>query len=282
MLTSSNNIILGGDPFCDVFRGLYDTRNFWNLTDPDYCVSVMQAAYEGGCRCFEISFPAVQEMFVKLRAKTTEPLTGLANPTYLQGAELHGKPLQFLRSRVLATFAEREGFLTAQQAHKLKTSLRHNACMVFGYNPQAQPLTDEEIAQITLNETSYKHRLAGLDACDEVLVGGTDADWLFTLGREDIIASMCEIVRSLGKRPHLICHYASAVLPKADAIGLNVGKYFAPINKEWAWLDKEEAIEAVRHAQKPVIAFMAFACGHLGAKWKTPPPGSATPAKSAA
>ena len=35
--------ILGGDPFSDIFRGLYDPKCFWRLTDPDYCLAVMQA-----------------------------------------------------------------------------------------------------------------------------------------------------------------------------------------------------------------------------------------------
>ena len=256
-------VILGGDPFCDVFRGTYDLHKYWDLTNPDYCVSVMHGAYDGGCRSYELSFGPVQEMFLRLEAAVGEELTGYANPTYLQGVHLDGTPLQFCRSRVLKTFAERPGSLPESFVPRLKKELRENTCMLFGYDLDAQPLSDKEISAIALDEDAYLRRLHELGAASRVLVGGTDADWLFTLGREDIIVRMCEIVRALGKRPYLLCHYTSTVLPKADALALPVDGYFAAINKSWAFLEHGPAAAAVKAAKKPVTAFMAFACGGL-------------------
>ncbi len=267
-MNKATNTVMGGDPFCDIFRGTYDLHMYWNLTDPDYCVSVMEEAYKAGCASYELSFPAVADMFLKLEARVGEALTGYANPTYIQGIELDGKPLQFLRSRIIRTFVEREGFYPPDFAKKVKDELRDSVCMVFGYDPEADPLSDEEIGRIAINEDAYLKRLGGLGCCSRVLVGGTDADWLFTLGREDIIRDMCQIVRSLGKEPYLLTHYTSTVLPKADAMDLDADGYFAAFNKTWAYLDHAEAEEAVKKAKKPVTAFMAFACGGLAGGMK--------------
>ncbi|MEM5768765.1 MAG: hypothetical protein AAGU32_10840 [Bacillota bacterium] len=255
--------IMGGDPFCDAFRGLYDPHCYWKLTDPEYCLTVMRGAYEGGCRAFDYSFPNVQDMFMRLRESADEPVVGVANPTYLQGVTLAGRQLQYCRSRIIKTLVEDPAFLTPEISADIRDNLRNNACMVFGYDIDAIPLSDKEIGAIQLDEDIYRLRLDGLKESTYVLIGGTDADWLFSLGREDIIERMGQLVRARGQRPVLICHYASTVLPRADLMGLDVEAYFAPINKSWSWFSLEDSQKAVREAKKPVIAFMAFACGGL-------------------
>lgn len=258
-----NRVILGGDAFSDAFRGLYDQKMYWNLTDPDYCVGVMRGAYEGGCRAFDFSFGPVREMFEALGASVDEEIVGVANPTWLQGCKLEGKHLQYLRSRVLRTFTAREGFWPPDLARRVREDLRVNTCMVFGFDPEAEPLSDGEIGRLYLDEDVFLARLEELRGGRYVLIGGTDADWLFTLGREDLIARMAALVHAAGRIPLLICHYASTVLPRADAMGLDVEGYFAPINRSWGWFTQEAAAEAVRRARRPVTAFMAFACGGL-------------------
>ena len=255
--------IMGGDPFCDVFRALYDPHCYWKLTDPDYCISVMRGAYDGGCRAFDYSFPAVQEMFLRLRDSVGEPIVGYGNPTYLQGPMLNGRHLQFLRSRIISTYVKREGFMPDAIRRRVQDELREKTCMVFGFDLEAEPLSDGEIASIYLDEDVYQKRLDGIGESTYVLVGGTDADWLYSLGRGDIIARMAQVVRSRGQIPLLLCHYASTVLREADAQNLDVEGYFAPINQNWAWFDQESARQAVLSAKKPVTAFMAFACGDL-------------------
>jgi hypothetical protein len=223
----------------------------------------MRGAYDGGCRLFDYSFPNVQDMFLRLKESVQEPIVGVANPTYLQGPTLEGRHLQYCRSRILKTLVEEDAFLTPEISKDIRDNLRDSACMVFGYDADAAPLSDKEIAGIELDEDIYRRRLDGLGESTYVLVGGTDADWLFSLGREDIIQRMSAIVRERGQKPLLICHYASVVLPRADSIGLDVDAYFAPINKSWSWFSLEASMNAARAAQKPVIAFMAFACGGL-------------------
>ena len=255
--------IMGGDTFTDVFRGLYDLNMYWRLTDPDYCISVMRSAYHAGCRAFDFSFANVREMFSKLQESVEEEIAGVANPTWLQGCKLDSRPLQYLRSRVLKTYTEIPGYVSPEIAAMVRDELRTKNCMVFGYDPEEQPLSEKEISSIYLDEDAYIGRLEELRGSQYVLIGGTDADWLFTLRRQDLIARMAEIVRSRGQIPLLICHYASLVLPRADAMNLDVEAYFAPINQSWAWFDLESAKKAVRNAAKPVVAFMAFACGGL-------------------
>ena len=256
-------VILGGDTFSDVIRALYDLHMYWNLTDPDYCVKVMHAAYEGGCRAFDFSFPNVQDMFLKFRNSVDEPVCGVANPTWLQGCKLSGVPLQYCRNRIIKTYTEIPGFVPVETAELVRDHLSKDSCMVFGYDPAEKPLSAREIASIYLDEDAYQKRLDEIGQSKYVLIGGTDADWLFTLHREDLIARMAQIVRSRGQIPALICHYASLVLPRAYEMKLDVDAYFAPINKAWAWFDQASAATAVRQAKKPVIAFMAFACGGL-------------------
>lgn len=256
--------VLGGDPFCDVFRGLYDARCYWKLTDPDYCLSVMQAAYDGGCRAFEYSFGSVQQLYLRLRERVQEPLSAVGNPTWLQGPKLGGRHLQHCRDRVLATITG-GGYLDAATGSYIREKLNTQTPMVFGFDTGAKPLADHEVAAIELDEDVFCARLDELFACDTILIGGTDADWLFSLRRQDVIVRMAELVRARGKTPLLLCHYASLVLPLADGMGLDVDGYLAPVNMQWAWVTHKRGIAAVRQAKKPVIAFMAFACGGLAA-----------------
>lgn len=257
------SVILGGDPFSDIFRGLYNLKRFWKLTDPDYCLSVMEGAYQGGCRAFDYSFRNVQEIYLRLMDRVDEEIVGYGNPTYLQGCKLGGTHLQFLRSRVLATLVERPGFLPVEIREKIRDDYRENLCMVFGYDRNAKPLSDEEIQGIYIDEDTFAARLSEVNASKYVLVGGTDADWLVSLGRIDLIGRLVEIVRGKGQIPLLLCHYTSVVLPAADEMQLDVEGYFAAVNKQSAWLDKETAVKAVQEAKKPVTAFMAFASGGL-------------------
>ena len=263
MKKTDMNVILGGDPFSNVFRATYDLNRFWKLTDPDYCLSVMEQAYNGGCRCFEVSFPEVQDIYLKLEKWTDDKITGIANPTYLQGVELYGKPLQFMRDRILSSISSGKGLLSEVDKSLIREELSGSVPMVFGFDHDAPSLSDREISDIFLNEDRFIKRLKELDACSAVVIGGTDADWLFSLGRQDIIIRMSEIVRSLGKTPYLICHYASVVIPAADEAGLDVEGYFVPVNMEWAWTDREKAVAAIKESNRPVTAFMAFAHGDL-------------------
>ncbi len=254
---SRTNTMLGGDAFTDLYRAGFGLQNFWKLTDPEYCISVMEGAYRGGCRSFEISFGYVAGMLERLERRVGEPLTGIANPSHLQGTMFRGRSIQYARQRILRTLAEGD-FLPEEARSAIRGRLRESHYLFFGYERDAEPLTDREIREFYLDEDAYRRRLNELGACTEVLVGATDADWLFSLGREDIIARMCEIARSVGKTPYLDCHYVTAVLPKAKEMKLDVAGYYTAMSPSGGWFDHGESERIIRGSDKRVYAFMAF------------------------
>lgn len=256
--------ILGGDPFSDVFRGLYNARSFWNLTDPQYCLSVMKAAYEGGCRAFDYSFSAGQQLFMQLRQLVDEPIFGLSNPTWLQGFTLGGRPLQYARNRILRTITTGGGILQERDARLIAEKLRETTPMVFGYDLDAPCLTPVEIESIRFDRDLFDERFDEISEAEYVLIGGTDADWLFALGRSDLIVELARLVRSKGKIPILIGHYTSFILPLAESLEeLDVAGYAVPLNSQWSWFSKESSEKAVWASKKPVIVFMPFGSGSL-------------------
>lgn len=264
MLETIGHSILGGDPFTDAFRGLYNINRFWDLTDPEYCLDVMIAAYEGGCRAFDFSFAPAHDLFRQLRTRVTDRIVGIANPTWLQGFFLKDRPLQYCRNRILKTIVTGGSTLSRDIATLIDKKLADQISMVFGFNRNADPLTAEEIASISLDKSVFDARLSELSEAEYVLIGGTDADWLFSLGREDLIIELAHHVRQKGKTPLLICHYASTVLPIADKLDdLDVQAYAIPFNQRWSWFSLEAAQEAVSNSKRPIIAFMPFGSGGL-------------------
>lgn len=254
-------VILGGDPFSDVFRGLYNLRRFWKLTDPEYCLAVMKAAYEAGARAFELSFPENVKLFHRLKDMVQEEIVAYGNPTYLQGTKLAGRDLQYYRDRVVKTLVEK--YLDPELAILVKDRLKNDFFIVFGYDEEAETLTEGEVESIYLDEDAFNRRLDELSVAKYIMVGGTDADWLVSLNRMDILHRMVEIARKRGFIPLLICHYASEVLPQAEKAGLPVEGYAIPLNREWAWLTKEKARRALEQVSRPVISFMGLGSGSL-------------------
>ncbi len=252
--------ILGGDPFSDVFRGLYNHKHFWKLANPDYCLQVMKQAYAAGTRAFDLSFPENVQLFNRLNQEVEDEIVAYGNPTWLQGIKLEGKNLQHRRDEVIKTVVEN---MPAEKQELINNRLREEAFMVFGYDGDTRPLSPRKIDEIYLDEDVFKDRLKQLDVSTFMMVGGTDADWLFSLGREDLVQRIVEITRQEGYRPLLICHYASIVLEKARKISLDVDGYVIPINKEWSWLSLTETLKSFENIDKPVVSFMALSGGSL-------------------
>ena len=253
-------VILGGDPF-NQFRFLYRRELLWKLFDEEYCYSVMQAYYEAGGRAFDLSFEVNTRLFRRLLDETGVHLLGVGNPTWEQGVFLNDRYLQHSRDRIIRTLVAR--FWPDEIARLVKEDLSKNAVLVFGYDDQAEMLSDQEIKRIALDERAYLRRLLGFRDCQIVLFGGADADYLVSLGREDIVVEMAAIARAQGLRPYLLSQYPSLVLPRMEEIDLDVEGYAVPLNKEWSWFDRDSCLEAVQTTDKAVIAFMPFASGGL-------------------
>ena len=252
--------VLGGDPF-NHFRFLYRRELWWRLNDEDYCLSVMRAAYEAGGTAFDLSFEENVRLFRRLQSELDEPLIGFGNPTWEQGVMLNGRFLQYERDRILRTLADR--LWPREIARLVKDELAQEAVMLFGYDREAQPLGDAEIAAITLDEGLLRARLETLKDCQYMFFGGSDADWLVSLGRTDVLADSARVIRAAGHIPILLCHYATLVVPAAVDAGLDTDAYAIPFNKTWTWFDLDECIEIVQSLEKPVIAFMPLASGEL-------------------
>ncbi|HID86712.1 MAG TPA: hypothetical protein EYP55_04955, partial [Anaerolineae bacterium] len=253
-------VILGGDPF-NMFRFLYRRDLLWRLFDEEYCLSVMRAACEAGCRAYDLSFEENTRLFRRLLEEVDEPLLGFGNPTWEQGVMLNGRYLQYSRDRILRTLVDR--LFPRRLARLVEETLSHEAVLIFGYDRDAPPLTDAEIASIALDEGAFRRRLRIFDDCQYILLGGSDADWLISLGRLDVVADLARIVRAEGFVPIMLCHYASHVVPLAEAGGLDVDGYAVPLNREWSWFSRDETVEVVKGIGKPVIAFMPLASGGL-------------------
>lgn len=264
MMNKLGASILGGDPFSHVFRGLYDQKSFWNLTDPDYCYSVMEAAYAGGCRAFDYSFPETQALYLKLSRQVEEETYPIANITWLQGFHLEGRPLQYCRDRVIKTIVSSDTAVPRPIQDQIDNDWSKSIPMVFGYDGNAPALSQSEIDSIDLCTRSFLERLLPISHADFIFMGGTDADWLFALRRHDLIAKLARLLVELGKTPILLCHYTSLVLPVAESMpDLPVQGYAVPLNQSWSWFSLEDSLEAVSSSQKPVIAFMPFGSGDL-------------------
>jgi hypothetical protein len=252
--------ILGGDPF-NQFRFLYRRELLWKLFDEEYCLSVMRAAYTAGGHAFDLSFEVNSRLFKRLLDETGEKLLGFGNPTWEQGVILHNRYLQYSRDRILITLVKR--CFPGDIAEKVEKELSQQDILVFGYDRDAKPLSDEEIASIRLDSELFLRRISIFKDCQYLLLGGSDADWLVSLGRVDLIAEMAQIARNEGFIPYLLCQYASHILPLVEKSGADVDGYAVPLNKEWSWFSRDACVEVIRSIHKPVIAFMPLASGGL-------------------
>ena len=252
--------ILGGDPF-NQFRFLYRRDRLWKLFDEDYCLSVMRAAYQAGERAFDLSFEENTRLMRKLIEETGEQLVGFGNPTWEQGVILNGRCIQYSRDRILKTMVER--LLEPRLAQMVEDKLSKEDLLVFGYDHNAEPLSDEEIATIYLDHGRLRNRLAIFGDCQYIFIGGSDADWLVSLGRVDILGEIARVVREAGFIPIILCQYATTVLPAVEAARIDVAGYAVPLNREWSWFSRDECVEIVKNIHKPVIAFMPLASGNL-------------------
>jgi hypothetical protein len=252
--------ILGGDPF-NQFRFLYRRELLWKLFDEDYCYSVMKACFEAGGTAYDLSFDVNTRLFRRLLDETGEKLLGFGNPTWEQGVFLNGKYIQYSRDRILKTLVER--VFPRPLAKQVEEKLSVDDMLVFGYDRKAKSLTDEEIASIELNKWSFIQRLSIFKDCQYIFLGGSDADWLVSLGRVDIIVEMARITRSLGFVPMVLCQYASHIVPLIESSGADVDGYAVPLNRDWSWMNRDDCVDVVKSLKKPVVAFMPFASGGL-------------------
>jgi hypothetical protein len=252
--------IMGGDPF-NQFRFLYRRELLWKLFDEEYCLNVMRACYEAGGRAFDLSFEINTRLFSRLKEEVGGDILGFGNPSWEQGVMLNGRYIQYSRDRIMRTLVER--IFPRDIARLVEEELSHEAVLVFGYDRDAISLEDNEIADIYLDEGLFSKRLEIFSDCQYIMIGGADADWLVSLGREDIVLQMAQIVRKNGYIPMVLCQFPSIVVPKLEEARCDTDSYVVPLNKSWSWLTHDACIEVVRSVEKPIVAFMPFSSPEL-------------------
>jgi hypothetical protein len=255
-------IILGGDPFSNQFRYLYRKDHWWKLHDENYCLSVMRSAYAAGCRAYDLSFQENVQLFKKLAAQVDDPLIGFGNPTWEQGVMFDDRFIFFIRDRILRTLVER--IWPTKLARLVDEKLSHEDVLVFGYDRSAPLLSDTDINNIYLDEQVFCNRISIFKGeCQYLYFGGSDADYLVSLGRMDLVDEMRSVVKSEGFIPLLLSQYPSLVLPEVEKAGVEVEGYVIPLNRAWSWFNLDDTMKAVKETDKPVIAFMAFSSSEL-------------------
>ncbi len=252
--------ILGGDPF-NQFRFLYRRELLWKLFDEDYCYSVMKACYQAGGVGYDLSFEVNSRLFRRLLDETGAKLLGFGNPSWEQGVFLNGKFLQYSRDRIMKTLVERK--VPQPIAKLVEEKLSVEDVLVFGYDHNAAALSEEEIESIHLDRWAFIQRVSIFKDCQYLFLGGSDADWLVSLGRVDVVIEMVELAHQLGFIPFVLCQYPSYVIPLVEASGADVEGYAVPLNRDWSWMDRDSCVEAVKAVKKPIVAFMPFASGGL-------------------
>lgn len=254
--------ILGGDPF-NQFRFLYRRELLWKLFDEDYCYSVMKACYDAGGTAYDLSFEVNTRLFRRLLDETGSDLLGFGNPSWEQGVFFNGKYIHYHRDRILKTLVERK--FPKPVAKLVDEKLAQDDLMVFGYDRKVDALSDDEIGSIHLDKWAFVQRISIFKDCQYLFLGGSDADWLVSLGRMDILQEMVALSRSLGFVPYILCQYASHIIPLIEDAHLDVAGYAVPLNRDWSWMDLDSTLEVVHSLKKPVVAFMPFANGGLRA-----------------
>jgi hypothetical protein len=128
----------------------------------------------------------------------------------------------------------------------------------------AEPLTKPQIDRIRIEPQSFERKLELYRQLDLKLVqfGGGTADWLAGIGRTDLLAHLCELIKNRGFKPILICHWVSIVLPAAEK-ELDAAGYIIPLNKLWSLLSLPQVLDVIKSIEKPVIAMKTLAQGNL-------------------
>lgn len=250
--TSYPTVIVGGDRFTGLFGKPRHAHLEHVITTPAYISHIFEACYKFGFRGFDVSMSEqVIRCFRQLKEKYPDCI-GIGNPNWNCGIMLDTIPLRKAAPRIKAHLFT-QVFSADEQAAIAQLSPEQQAGW-FAYPAEAIPLTDHDIARITVDEQAYQANLDRLKSlCEFCLVGTVFADWLPLLDREDILRTLIQRIRASGMIPLSIHHWTSLVLPQLDT--LDVAGHWTYLNKAWQFLAEQDALHAIRHASKPVTAF---------------------------
>ena len=132
------------------------------------------------------------------------------------------------------------------------------------------PFALEEAARFEINYPLLEQYL-GFFAGFDILIAdpGAEIDLLAMTGRFDLIHDYIAFLRQRYDSVITSVHHAGVTIPLLEAEGIPVDAYLTPINQPGMMMfpTKDLVLDAVNHAQKPVIAIKPLAGGrYLGHK----------------
>ncbi len=212
---------------------------------------LMEKVYEMGGWCFNLPTRKHLESFNLLRESTREPnLIGFGHLEAEAGVSLSGKPLHRFESKVISTMIR--NVVPPDLVRKL-----------FSAYPHEDVLTQREIDRITFDRSRFHQALSIFDpkAIPFLLIGGRYGDWLWGLGRGDLLKVMLSEARQKGFIPIFSGQWATYVLPKSKR--LEAAAYAIPVNKRKAFFDLNQALDLIKKFEKPILSLDPLAGGKL-------------------
>lgn len=132
------------------------------------------------------------------------------------------------------------------------------------------PFTDEEIARFEIDYAKLEQYL-GFFAGRDILVAdpGAEVDLLAMTGRFDLIHEYIAFLRQRFQNVITSVHHAGVTIPLLESARIPVDAYLTPVNNPGLMMfpTRDLALDAIRQAEKPVIAIKPLAGGrYLGQK----------------
>ena len=233
--------------------------------DPLKTYEVMKASVDHGVRSLDLSPPLV-EVFKRLQEERHEKVeaVGALQEWICTNFTLDSIPLAKYTDEIKATMCSK---LSASYLENLKHSEAIESSFAKSFflpKTQARPLRKSQIENIRIRSEFFEEKLAFYRNLGVKVLqfGGGTADWLFALGRNDLVRDLNQLIRRNGFVPILICHWASYVLPIAEK-ELDVAGYTVPLNKIWSLQTLSDALDVVKRIKKPLIAMKPLSSGAL-------------------
>ena len=132
------------------------------------------------------------------------------------------------------------------------------------------PYTPDDAARFEINYAVLERYLGFFEGCDILIADpGAEIDILAMTGRFDLIREYLGFLRERFSTIITSVHHGGVVLPLLEAEDIPVDGYLTTVNQPGTFMfpTRDLALDAIRHATKPVIAIKPMAGGrYLGHK----------------
>jgi hypothetical protein len=128
------------------------------------------------------------------------------------------------------------------------------------------PYTPEDAADFDIDYAVMEQYLGFFAGCDILIADpGAEIDLLAMTGRFDLIREYLAFLRARFGAVVTSVHHAGVTIPLLEQEGIAVDGYITPVNQLGAAMypTRDIALDALRHATKPVIAIKPMAGGRM-------------------